>query len=68
MKVTSTVKHDLKFQVESYWGTEGGMDMEDFGPRCGTIEAALHQLELARSADPDTDWNITIYCTTEVGL
>ena len=58
MKVEVHKNYKVKFSVEYFEVTEGGMDTETYGEPVETIQAALNLLESARNTIPNYDWII----------
>lgn len=58
MKTQTIIVAETLFTVEYFHATEGGMDTEQFGKTCETVEEALVVLHEARAAKPTDDWVI----------
>ena len=68
MEILIKTKYTIRYQVESFEGTEGGMDHHTYGKAVGTIEEAILLLELANVGDmsSNSDWIITCEVTKEI--
>lgn len=65
MKLITTVSHDIKFTVEYFEPTEGGMDNDTYGKPVDAVAAAIRLLELAKEAHPNYEWVIVGHVTTQ---
>lgn len=68
MEIKVTKTHKVKFSVQYFEGTEGGMDAGSFGGEVDTLEEAVAMLERANSAPTisDKDWIIVASVKTTV--
>jgi hypothetical protein len=67
VKLSITTTHTITFDIKAFEQTEGGMNVEVFRSDIGTLDEALHALEVARSSSRDTEWLIVANVTTQVG-
>lgn len=47
MKLTTQTSHEIKFSIEQFSGTEGGMDHDIFGDPVDSLPEAIHLLTVA---------------------
>lgn len=66
MQINVTKSHKVRFQVQYFEPTEGGMDFDTFGEKVETIEEAIALLEIAKRKDSRSDWLITVDVETKV--
>lgn len=60
MKMTITTTYEIKYSVEYFRATEGGMDHEQFGDCVDSLPEALALLDVATSTRKDDGWVITL--------
>lgn len=58
MKTRIMIEAEVKFTVEYFEPTEGGMDSDQFGGEFDTVEQALPTLREATLSKPDREWLI----------
>lgn len=58
MKLSTTTHHAVTFTVKAFWPEEGGMGSDQYGESVQELAQAIRLLELARVAQPKTDWKI----------
>jgi hypothetical protein len=66
MTIKKTTTHTVSFTVEAFWNEEGGMGHAQHGDTKTELVEVIQLLELARIADPNTDWTIVCDVTTTV--
>lgn len=66
MNLKTTTSHTVSFTVEAFWSEEGGMGQDRYGEAVQELPQAIRLLELARVAQPKTDWVIVGKVTTTV--
>lgn len=58
MNIKTTTSHAITLTVEAFWSEEGGMGQDQYGEAVQELPQAIRLLELARVAQPETDWKI----------
>jgi hypothetical protein len=66
MQINTQTKHTIVFKVVSYIAQEGGMDYEEFGHECETLNQAVTLWDLALVGRPNLDWIIQCDVTKEI--
>lgn len=66
MKTSHTIEHEIKFSVQYFASTEGGMDNETFGLPVDTLNEALHLITLANTTRPNEPWIIVGEVKTKI--
>ena len=66
MEILVASRHIIVFKVEFFQPDEGGMTNEQYGEDVSTVEEAVALLEVAKRADPSSDWIITGHVKTSV--
>ena len=66
MNIKTTTSHAITFTVEAFWDEEGGMGHDQYGEAAQDLPQAIRILELARVAQPQTDWCIVADVKTTV--
>lgn len=66
MQIETRIKHTIIFSVVYYEAQEGGMDYEQFGDSCKTLNQAVTLWDLAKVQRPNCDWFIQCDVTKEI--
>lgn len=66
MIIKTTISHSVSFTVQAFWHEEGGMGQDQYGEAVTELPQAIRLLELARVAQPKTNWVIVADVKTVV--